>query len=156
LLKKSLMAAPEAIAAYREMEQSPEFQNPISYEQAQAEAFDGLLIPGGHDKGVRELLESAKLQRMVAYFFDRSKPVAAICHGLLLLARSHSVEDPERVGRDRAIWICHRDFSHADDGFLVGDRDVPGRGRHALGARARERRVCCGSDCAREAVMTVV
>jgi len=44
VLKKSLMAAPEAIAAYREMEQSPGFQNSISYEQIQAEAFDGLLV----------------------------------------------------------------------------------------------------------------
>jgi protease I len=51
LLKKSLMAAPEAVGAYRDMEQSTQFQNPISYEQIQAEAFDGLLIPGGHDKG---------------------------------------------------------------------------------------------------------
>src|SRR5262245_8539062 len=58
LLTKSLMAVPEAIAAYREMEQSPEFQSPISYEQVQAEPLDGLLIPGGHDKGVRVLLES--------------------------------------------------------------------------------------------------
>jgi len=103
LLKKSLMAVPEAIAAYRDMEQSPKFQNPISYEQIQAEAFDGLLIPGGHDKGMRVLLESATLQRVVAHFFDHRKPVAAICHGLLLVARSHSLEDPQRVGRS-VLW----------------------------------------------------
>lgn len=83
VLKKSLMAAPEAVAAYREMEQSPGFQNSISYEQVRAEAFDGLLVAGGHDKGVRVLMESTTLQRAVAYFFDHHKPVAAICHGLL-------------------------------------------------------------------------
>jgi putative intracellular protease/amidase len=85
------------------MEKSPEFQNPISYEQVQAETFDGLLIPGGHDKGVRVLLESAPIQRVAAYFFDHGKPVAAICHGLLLLARSRSAEDPERV-RHSVLW----------------------------------------------------
>ena len=56
VLKKSLMAVPEAIAAYREMEQSPGFQNSISYEQVQVEAFDGLLVPGGMTKACGRFL----------------------------------------------------------------------------------------------------
>lgn len=80
-LKKSQMVARKTIAIYREMKQLPEFQSPILYEQVLGETPDGLLIPGGHDKGVRVLLESAILQRLVAYFFDRRKPVAAIYHG---------------------------------------------------------------------------
>jgi len=59
-------------------------------------AFDALLLPGGHRaRGMREYLESEILQRHVAGFFDQEKPVAAICHGVLLAARSIS----KRTGR---------------------------------------------------------
>jgi putative intracellular protease/amidase len=53
------------------------------------EGFDGLLLPGGHRaRGMREYLESNVLQRLVAQFFEACLPVAAICHGVLLAARS--------------------------------------------------------------------
>src|SRR3546814_15614472 len=44
---------------------------------------------GGHRaRGMREYLESPVLQKLVADFFAADKPVAAICHGVLLAARS--------------------------------------------------------------------
>jgi hypothetical protein len=49
---------------------------------------EGLLLPGGHDKGVKEYLESATLQQCVVEFFTAAKPVAAICHGVIVAARS--------------------------------------------------------------------
>lgn len=39
---------------------------------------------------MRDYLESKTLQRLVANFFEAQKPVAAICHGGLLAARSIS------------------------------------------------------------------
>lgn len=103
ILKKSLMAEPEAIALYERMRASPEFQRPITYAQIQPEAYDLLLLPGGHDKGMRVYLESAELQRAVAWFFDHDQPVAAICHGTLLAARTTSLEDPVRRGKS-VLW----------------------------------------------------
>jgi putative intracellular protease/amidase len=44
---------------------------------------------------MREYLESEVLQRLVVSFFEAGKPVAAICHGVLLAARSIST----RTGR---------------------------------------------------------
>lgn len=88
LLRKTLMAEPEAVRTYREMEASPEFRTPIAYDAIAPERFDVLLLPGGHDKGMREYLESDVLQRAVAHFFERDKPVGAICHGTLLAART--------------------------------------------------------------------
>jgi putative intracellular protease/amidase len=44
---------------------------------------------------MREYLESEALQLIVADFFEAQKPVAAICHGVLLAARSIS----KRTGR---------------------------------------------------------
>ena len=68
-----------------------EFCNPLQHDAIDTNAFDGLLIPGGHcARGMRPFLESATLQAKVAAFFDANKPVAAVCHGVLLAARSRS------------------------------------------------------------------
>jgi putative intracellular protease/amidase len=90
LFRASLQAESSAVARYRELEQSPEYGNPIAYAAIDPADFDALLLPGGHDKGMREYLEDSTLQRAVAEFFAQGKPVAAICHGTLLAARSHS------------------------------------------------------------------
>src|SRR6266545_4235968 len=84
------------------MEDSKEFQNPTAYEDLNPDEFDALLLPGGHDKGMRPYLESPLLQRAVAWFFDHNKPVGAICHGTLLAARSTS-QDPSRGGKS-VLW----------------------------------------------------
>lgn len=75
-------------AAYMAMAQSAAFKSPIKYDDIQTADFDALLLPGGHAKGMRPYLESAKLQSVVAEFFAAGKPVGAICHGTLLAARS--------------------------------------------------------------------
>lgn len=88
LLARLLKADRNGRAAYDGMIESPGFRRPIRHEDVRAEAFDALLLPGGHAKGMRPYLESAPLQAAVAGFFARDKPVAAICHGVLLAARA--------------------------------------------------------------------
>jgi putative intracellular protease/amidase len=84
-----LRANTEGRAAYRAMEQDAAFRNPLRWDALRAEDFDALLLGGGHRaRGMRDYLESAELQRLVAAFFAAQKPVAAICHGVLLAARS--------------------------------------------------------------------
>jgi hypothetical protein len=49
----------------------------------------GLPLPGGHGaRGMRRFLESETLQSTVVEAFSRRLPVGAICHGVLLAARS--------------------------------------------------------------------
>jgi protease I len=86
--KKLLQAREDAVDAYRSMQKSPSFCQPLSYRDLQNTEWDALVLPGGHDKGVREYLESPILQRLTADFFAKQKPVAAICHGVVLAARS--------------------------------------------------------------------
>lgn len=74
--------------AYAAMSESPEFRRPIGYDAIAEGAFDALLLPGGHAKGMRPYLESERLQAAVADGFARQRPVAAICHGVLLAARA--------------------------------------------------------------------
>ncbi|MBA6264397.1 MAG: type 1 glutamine amidotransferase domain-containing protein [Colwellia sp.] len=88
LLKPVLQARQDAVNAYRQMESSVEFTTPLKYTDVKVDNFDGLLLPGGHDKGVKEYLESEVLQKLVVDFFNENKPVAAVCHGVLIPARS--------------------------------------------------------------------
>ena len=81
-------------SAYAEMIRTPECQNPIPYRDIRREEVDALLLPGGHAPGMRPYLESDLLQRLIADMFEQNRPVGAICHGVLLVARSKS-----RTGR---------------------------------------------------------
>jgi putative intracellular protease/amidase len=86
----------EARQAYAEMIADPNYLAPQRWDAIDASAYDALLLPGGHRaRGMRDYLESGILQDLVARFFDEEKPVAAICHGVLLAARSIS----KRTGR---------------------------------------------------------
>jgi len=86
--KSVLRARQDAVDAFDEMEKSDSFVNPLKYTDVQEGNFDAILLPGGHDKGVKEYLESEVLQHLVADFFIAGKPVGAICHGVVLAARS--------------------------------------------------------------------
>ena len=86
--ERLLRARLDAVAAYHEMEKSDAFGRPLNYAEIKESDFDALLLPGGHDKGVKEYLESKILQQQVVQFFKTQKPVAAICHGVVLAARS--------------------------------------------------------------------
>jgi putative intracellular protease/amidase len=84
-----LRANAEGRAAYRELAADSAFQNPLRWRDLAGRPFDGLLLAGGHRaRGMREYLESEMLQSLVAQFFHANRPVAAICHGVLLAARS--------------------------------------------------------------------
>ena len=84
-----LRARSDARCAYSAMQADAAFVKPLPWSAAYVADFDGLLLGGGHwARGMREFLESACLQLLVANFFAADKPVAAICHGVLLAARS--------------------------------------------------------------------
>jgi putative intracellular protease/amidase len=78
----------DALAAYAQMIASPAFGAPKRWATLDMRDFDGLLLPGGHAAGMRPFLESASLQQQVARFAALQRPLAAICHGVLVLARA--------------------------------------------------------------------
>jgi len=79
-------------AAYAEMAASPAFRAPIAYADINPETYQALILPGGHAKSMRPYLESPVLQRVTAAFFAADKPVGAICHGVVLAARSQRAD----------------------------------------------------------------
>jgi len=90
-----LGAFPEPRAFYGQLTAAPEFRSPVSWRELDPASYDGLILPGGHAPGMRQYLGSAELRDKVAQFWALDRPVAAICHGVLVLARTR---DP-RTGR---------------------------------------------------------
>lgn len=86
--KPTLIADANGQAAYRRLDDSAEFSRPIRYDELRAVQFDAILLPGGHAPGMKPYLESTALQALIAEFDARRAPIGAICHGVLLVARS--------------------------------------------------------------------
>jgi protease I len=94
-----LRANADARRDYGEMVQSPEFTNPISYEAMGTKTFDALLLPGGHAPRMKEYLESTLIQAKVVEMAQENKPIGAICHGVLVAARSRMNGKSVLLGR---------------------------------------------------------
>ncbi len=83
-----LGAADEPKRFYAEMCETPELAKPISWLTVDIARFDALLLPGGHAPGMKQYLGSEELHALIRDFWKTGKPVAAICHGVLPLARA--------------------------------------------------------------------
>jgi putative intracellular protease/amidase len=83
-----LGAAPEARVFYSDLTKATEFTSTAAWAGLDPAAFDGLLLPGGHAPGMRQYLGSPVLREQVARFWALGRPVGAICHGVLVLART--------------------------------------------------------------------
>ncbi|PHS19503.1 MAG: thiJ/pfpI-family protein [Kangiella sp.] len=96
-----LRANKDARQAYAKLIQDNNFNNPCRYSELNVTNYSGLLLPGGHAPRMKPYLEDKTLQSFIVAFFesknenDQHKPVAAVCHGVLLAARSIS----EKTGK---------------------------------------------------------
>lgn len=89
LIGLALRANKDGRDAHREMLASSEFRHPIAWARATLDGVDALLLPGGHRaRGMRSYIDSGILHGLVVDAFRRGVIVAAICHGVLLAARS--------------------------------------------------------------------
>jgi len=125
--------------AYAEMLQAPERRRPLRWKDIRLADFDGLLLPGGHRaRGMRPYLESTTLQGVVVEAFRRHLPVAAICHGVLLAARSIDPDTGRSVlhGRrttaltwplERRAWRLARLTRFWDRDYYRTYRESPGQ-----------------------------
>jgi putative intracellular protease/amidase len=135
----ALRANKDGRAAYRDMLRSAEFQHPVHWTQASLEGIDALLLPGGHRaRGMRSYIDSATLQRLVVDAFTRGMTVAAICHGVLLAARStdpatgHSVLYGRKTtaltwAQERTAWRLTRFTRFWDPNYYRTYTEEPGQ-----------------------------
>jgi len=98
-----LRANSDARAAYAQMILDPNFQQPCPFESLNVHDYCGLILPGGHAPRMRAYLEDKALQKFVVSFFEdidklrQHRPVAAICHGVVLAARAISASTKKSV-----------------------------------------------------------
>jgi len=110
-----LRANKDARRAHAAMLADPAFRAPIAWDAIEPDRFDGLLLPGGHRaSGMRDYLESPVLQRVVAAFFAAEKPVGAICHGVLLAARSKRADGRSVLHGRKTTALTWRQEGAAD------------------------------------------
>ncbi|MBK9034148.1 MAG: DJ-1/PfpI family protein [Myxococcales bacterium] len=83
-----LGAYPEPKAFYQELTEAPAFMRTVPWADLDVAGFDGLILPGGHAPGMKQYLGAPALHAQVARFWQLGRPVGAICHGVLALARS--------------------------------------------------------------------
>ncbi|NUK13234.1 DJ-1/PfpI family protein [Streptomyces lunaelactis] len=97
-----LGAAEEPKAFYDGLTRSEEFAATVGWADVDVDGFDGLILPGGHAPGMRQYLGSEVLHQQVGRFWALGRPVGAICHGVLVLARSRE------AGGDRSVLAGRR------------------------------------------------
>lgn len=111
LLTPVLAADKNGRTAYEGMSHSTEFKHPIRWNEIEIAQFDGIILPGGHAQGMREYLESSILQNIVAKFFELNKPVGAICHGVVLAARSKNSNNKSVLyGRNTTALLATQEY----------------------------------------------
>jgi putative intracellular protease/amidase len=115
LLGLLLRARADARRHHAAMTRDPAFLAPLAWDAARVEDFDGLLLPGGHRaRGMRPYLEDPRPQALVAGFFAQDKAVGAICHGVLLAARSRRADGRSVLHGRRTTALTWRQERTAD------------------------------------------
>ena len=101
----------------------------ITFDEVNPEEYVGLIIPGG--RAPEYIRTYPELERIVRYFFETNKPVAAICHGPLVLTAFGLLK-----GRKATCYVavkpdliaCGANYVDAEivvDGNLVTSRAWP-------------------------------
>ena len=158
LIGRFLRAGQDARDAYAQMEDAAEFRAPIRWDEIDLAAINGVLLPGGHRaRGMRRYLESELLQGTVVEAFGRGMPVAAICHGALLAARSTDPDTGRSVlyGRkttsltwslERRAWQLARITRFWDRDYYRTYREQPGQPAGYMSVQAEVTRALAAHD----------
>ncbi|KAI5919405.1 class I glutamine amidotransferase-like protein [Camillea tinctor] len=93
--QKLLGAKKDVVNKYKTMQRSEEMMHPLSWGSPEfsLDPYDLVVFPGGHDKGVRQIIDSAIVHNLMVDFFPKTrkpsrKAVAAVCHGVMVLSES--------------------------------------------------------------------
>jgi hypothetical protein len=77
------------------MSRTTEFLHPIPWSDPSfsLEPYNLIFLPGGHEKGVQQLIDSPIMHKHLAAYFPATlkpstKTVAAVCHGVMVLSET--------------------------------------------------------------------
>ncbi|KAI1338162.1 class I glutamine amidotransferase-like protein [Xylariaceae sp. FL0016] len=119
MTQRLLGAKKDVVTLYKKMQRSEEMLHPLAWTDPvfSLDPYDLVILPGGHDKGVRQIIESPVVHKlMVDYFPKTKKPgrkaVAAVCHGVMVLSESKD-GDGRSVLRDCLTTALPSKFEQA-------------------------------------------
>ncbi|TQV90072.1 ThiJ/PfpI family protein [Cordyceps javanica] len=95
-----LGAKRSVIAQYETMARSAEWTAPASWSAPgfALDAYDLVFLPGGHDRGVRQVIDSPAVHALLAAYFPQTrkphgrKAVGAVCHGVMVLSETKTAD----------------------------------------------------------------
>ncbi len=115
-LTATLLGASKAAKnAYTQLLSTHSFQNPLSWSDSSftLKEYDAVILPGGHDKAMQQIIDSDRVHALLADFFPLTKKtlserkyIGAICHGVQVLALSNFPIDSSShrgEGKSRSI-----------------------------------------------------
>lgn len=158
LVGRVLRANADARRDYAALGRDPGFTSPISWDEARVTDFDALLLPGGHRaRGMRQYLESSVVQQLVVDFFAAGNPVGAVCHGVLVAARSVDPATGRSVlhGRrttaltwqlERTAWRVGRVSRFWDPGYYRTYSEEPGQPAGFMSVQQEVTRALAGAE----------
>jgi putative intracellular protease/amidase len=88
-------AKKSALQMYQQMRASEECNHPLAWSSPgfSLDLFDLVYLPGGHEKSVRQIIDSHTVHRLLADYFPKTrkpgkKAVVAVCHGVMVLSEA--------------------------------------------------------------------
>lgn len=88
-------ATASVVSQYKTVSQSPEWTNPVAWTSPSfsLDDYNLVFLPGGHEKSVRQVIDSAVVHKLLLDFFPKtkkpsSKAVGAVCHGVMVLSEA--------------------------------------------------------------------
>jgi protease I len=138
---KTEIVSPKAeVKGWKKTEWGDRFDVDVPLDQAEADDYDALLLPGGVMNPDKLRME-AKAIRFVKDFFKQGKPVAAICHGPVILIdagvlKGRTLTSYPSIKADLAnagaIWVDQEVF--VDNGLVTSRKpdDIPAFNRKMI------------------------
>lgn len=128
------------VKGWKERQWGDQFDIDVPLERAKTADYDALLLPGGVIN-TDKLRMNAKAVQFVKDFFKHSKPVAAICHGPVMLIdagvlKGRTVTSYPAIRADLAnagaIWVDQEVF--VDNGLVTSRKpdDIPAFNRKMI------------------------
>jgi protease I len=124
-----VLVAPQAgkVQAYQHLDKAGTFDVDITIQEANAEDFDGLVLPGGV-ANADELRTDRRAVQFVRDIFDTRRPVAVVCHGPWTI-----IEADRARGRTLTSWpSLQTDIRNAGGTWVDAEVNVCTNGPNTL------------------------
>jgi len=96
-----LSASDDVKRIHHDMIKNNNYKNPISWLDIAIENYQGVILTGGHSKGIISYLESDLLKEKIYKFWKLKRPIGAISRGVLLLSKIQNPKTDESILRKK-------------------------------------------------------